>query len=532
MRWPMKFQLSETGPPLRCVSAVLILLVACFLRGFCLDIRPMHGDEAVHAYKFGRLLEENCYRYDPKEFHGPALNYFTLIPARLAAISTYPALTESILRIVPVIFGILLVVSPLLLANGLGKTTALIAAAITAISPAFVFYSRYYIPEMLLVFFTFAVVICGYRYVCSRNWVWALLTGVFAGLCCVTKETWVIAFGSMVFALVIMMLARRQIWKIQFSHLLLAILSVFVIWVLFYSSFFTNPAGLIDSIRGFKTYFGFAVNNQTHFHPWYYYLKLLIYNKASMGPPWTEAAVVILAGIGIALIVTRKGIGDSDSRLLDFLAVFTVLMLVIYSALPYKTPWCLLSFYYGMILLAAIGVVAILNLLGRILSRLVVSAFLATIAIDLVVQAFTASCISYTDPANPYVYAHPTKDVLKISERFEKISQALPAGRETPIWVVCPGGDYWPLPWYLRGFKNVGWCSDVNEVRLPASIAIVSAGLENTLIERLYNLSPAGGKNLYVPLFETYTELRPGIELKALITKDLLDEFQKSNAGH
>ncbi|MGA2093856.1 MAG: hypothetical protein ABSH16_10680, partial [Sedimentisphaerales bacterium] len=128
----MKFQLSETGPPLRCVSAVLILLVACFLRGFCLDIRPMHGDEAVHAYKFGRLLEENCYRYDPKEFHGPALNYFTLIPARLAAISTYPALTESILRIVPVIFGILLVVSPLLLANGLGKTTALIAAAITA----------------------------------------------------------------------------------------------------------------------------------------------------------------------------------------------------------------------------------------------------------------------------------------------------------------------------------------------------------------------------------------------------------------
>ncbi|MGA2094639.1 MAG: hypothetical protein ABSH16_14755 [Sedimentisphaerales bacterium] len=185
-----------------------------------------------------------------------------------------------------------------------------------------------------------------------------------------------------------------------------------------------------------------------------------------------------------------------------------------------------------MILLAAIGVVAILNLLGRILSRLVVSAFLATIAIDLVVQAFTASCISYTDPANPYVYAHPTKDVLKISERFEKISQALPAGRETPIWVVCPGGDYWPLPWYLRGFKNVGWCSDVNEVRLPASIAIVSAGLENTLIERLYNLSPAGGKNLYVPLFETYTELRPGIELKALITKDLLDEFQKSNAGH
>jgi uncharacterized protein (TIGR03663 family) len=513
------------------LSAVLILFVACFLRGFCLDIRPMHGDEAVHAYKFGRLLENNFYRYDPKEFHGPAFNYFTLFSAWLKGKSTYTDLTESTLRIVPVIFGILLVVMPLLLVDGFNKATALVAAAITAISPAFVFYSRYYIPEMLLVFFTFAVIICGYRYAQSRKIVWAVLTGLFAGLCCITKETWIIAFGSMVFALVIIMLVRRQVPKFQFNHLLLGIAGTIIVWVLFYSSFFTNLAGLIDSIRSFKTYFGFAIHSQTHFHPWYYYLKLLIYSKASMGPPWTEGAVVILAVIGIVLIVTRKGISDFDKYLLDFLAIYTVLMLVIYSALPYKTPWCLLSFYYGMILLAAIGVVAILNLLGRKLSRLVVSAFLATIAIDLVVQAFTASCISYADTANPCVYAHPTKDVLKISERFEKISKSLPAGRETPIWVVCPGGDYWPLPWYLRGFKNVGWCSDVNEVQLPASIVIVSAGLEDELVERLYSISPAGAKYLFVPLFDPSIELRPGIELKGLITKDQLDEIEKSNAG-
>jgi hypothetical protein len=172
-----------------------------------------------------------------------------------------------------------------------------------------------------------------------------------------------------------------------------------------------------------------------------------------------------------------------------------------------------------------------LNLLRGILARLVVSAFLITIAIDLAVQAFTASCISYADPANPYVYAQPTKDVIKISQRIDEISKLLPAGSELPIWMVCPGGDYWPLPWYLRGFKNVGWCSDVNEVRLPASIVIVSAGLENELVERLYKLSPAGKKNLYVPLFDNYIELRPGIELKGLITKDLLDELQKLNAG-
>jgi uncharacterized protein (TIGR03663 family) len=513
------------------LSAALILIVASFLRGFCLDIRPMHGDEAVHAYKFGRLLEDNDYRYDPREFHGPTLNYFTLIPAWLTGENTYPSLTESTLRIVPVIFGILLVILPLFLSDGLGKTAALIAAAFTAISPAFVFYSRYYIPEMLLVFFTFAVIICGYRYAKSKRPVWAILAGVFAGLCGITKETWIIAFGSMIFALVIVLLAHRQFTLLNPRHLVLGFVGALVVWFLFYSSFFTNPAGLIDSFRSFKTYFGFIVGNQTHFHPWYYYLKLLIYNKASMGPPWTESIVIILASIGILLIILRKGIGSLDKSLLDFLVIFTVLMLFVYSAIPYKTPWCLLSFYYGLILLAAVGVVAILNLLRGILARLVVSAFLITIAIDLAVQAFTASCISYADPANPYVYAQPTKDVIKISQRIDEISKLLPAGSELPIWMVCPGGDYWPLPWYLRGFKNVGWCSDVNEVRLPASIVIVSAGLENELVERLYKLSPAGKKNLYVPLFDNYIELRPGIELKGLITKDLLDELQKLNAG-
>jgi len=508
------------------LSAVLILFVAFFLRGFCLDIRPMHGDEAVHAYKFGRLLEENCYRYNPEEFHGPALNYFTLVSARLYNQQTYADLTETTLRIVPVIFGVLLVIIPFLIADGLGKATALIAAAITAISPAFVFYSRYYTPEMLLVFFTFAVIVCGYQYAKSKKTLWAVLTGLFAGLCCVTKETWIIAIVSMVFALMIMMLTRRQIWKIQFNHLVLAISAALVVWVLFYSSFFTNPAGLIDSIRSFKTYFGFAVHNQIHFHPWYYYLKLLIYNKASMGPPWTEAAVVILAVIGIVIIVTRKGLGSIDKHLLDFLAVFTVLMLIIYSVIPYKTPWCLLSFYYGMVLLAAIGVKAILNLLSRMLIRIIIGAFIVAIGFDFVIQAFTASCISYTDPANPYVYAHPTQDIIKISQRLEKISKSLPVGREMPIWVVCPGGDYWPLPWYLRGFKNVGWCSDVNEVRLPASVIIASPALEDELIARLYSLS----QNLYVPLFDTYIEMRPGVELRGYITKDLQDKLQKSNA--
>jgi uncharacterized protein (TIGR03663 family) len=521
---------------MRFLCAVLaVLIVAVALRTWRLDVRPMHGDEAVHAYKFGQLLEENKYRYDPTEFHGPALNYFTLVPAWLSGKHTYASLNETTLRIVPVIFGLVVVLMSLLLTDGLGKPTVLIAAVFTAISPAFVFYSRYYIPEMLLVCFTFGVIVFGYRYTRSQKWIWALLTGVFAGLCFVTKETSVIAFGAIVVALAIVLLIRRAgrpvFSLVRTGHLFLAIAGAIVVWGLFYSSFFTNSAGLLDSFRSFATYFSRAGNNQLHIHTWYYYLKLLIYNKASMGPAWTEGFIVILAMVGLIVIITKRGVLGLDPNLLNFLAIYTVIMTVIYSVIPYKTPWCLLSFYQGMILLAAIGVVATIQLLERMPARVVVAIFFLTAATDLTLQSVSPGIVPSVDYNNPYVYAHPTADALKIAKRIEQVSDAYPAKRAMPVLVVCPGGDYWPLPWYLRSFKNIGWYNDVNEVNTPAPVVIASVELQGELITKLYDLSPPGKKNLYVPLFDKYLELRPQVELRGYITKDLFDEYQQQSSA-
>ena len=45
----------------------LIFLLAIIVRFYSLDSRPMHVDEAVHAVKFGELLEKGDYKYDPIE---------------------------------------------------------------------------------------------------------------------------------------------------------------------------------------------------------------------------------------------------------------------------------------------------------------------------------------------------------------------------------------------------------------------------------------------------------------------------------
>jgi uncharacterized protein (TIGR03663 family) len=124
-----------------------VTIAALALRLPQLKRRPMHGDEAVHADKFGQLLENSYYHYNPSEYHGPTLNYFTLVPAWLSGAHDYKDVSEFTLRIVPVLFGVLLVLLLLLLTDGLGGPAACLAAVFTAVSPAFVFYSRYYIPE-------------------------------------------------------------------------------------------------------------------------------------------------------------------------------------------------------------------------------------------------------------------------------------------------------------------------------------------------------------------------------------------------
>ena len=58
---------------------VAVMIVAGALRLARLSQRPLHTDEAVHADKYSRMLERGSYKYDPYEYHGPTLNYLTVI---------------------------------------------------------------------------------------------------------------------------------------------------------------------------------------------------------------------------------------------------------------------------------------------------------------------------------------------------------------------------------------------------------------------------------------------------------------------
>ncbi len=100
----------------------------------------------------------------------------------------------------PAAFGAGLILLLLLLAPDLGSAEMLWAAALTAVSPAMVFYSRYYIHEMLLVFFTALTFFCFWRYANSGRAAWAVAGGIGLGLMCATKETFVFALAALALA--------------------------------------------------------------------------------------------------------------------------------------------------------------------------------------------------------------------------------------------------------------------------------------------------------------------------------------------
>jgi len=145
-------------------------------------------------------------------------------------------------------------------------------------------------------------------------------------------------------------------------------------------------------------------------------------------------------------------------------------------------------------------------------------------------QAYFSNYKYYEDSTNPYVYAHPVSDIYQVASRVEELTAVHPDGQNMYIEVIFPNDDYWPLPWYLRGYPNIAWWKEVNEKTPAAPVILASPSVEKDLVRKLYEYPPPGERNLYVPLFDSYVALRPQEEIRGYVRKDLWDEFVKATS--
>lgn len=441
---------------MRRISTVLwlILAVALLLRVLGLEWRPPHHDEAVNGWFVDQMASTGYYAYDPENYHGPLHFYALYVSQAIFGTGVWQ------LRLPTVLVGLASILLLFQLGRMHGRMAAVWVAVAMAVSPAFLFYSRNAIHEIWQVFFLLLVVwgMAGLlRGIKRRSRLWAVAMGL-AGLI-LTKETYVIHVGCMLLAWPTLWLWEKLLpsqsnwppnrdeevpgdakpqWR-RWEPWEAAGVAVFLV-VVFYSGFFRNLHGLAGLWTTFAPWFetGFQAGaHEKEGHVFlginYYWLELILFYE-------TPAFLGLLAGLWF---MAR---GDRWSRWLAIMAAGT---LVAYTIIPYKTPWCIISILWPFYLVAAAFAAQVPR--GR---NLFWSLGWLAVAFSLY-QSIQLNYRFYTDDRHPYVYVQTYKDINEVVNPLLELADRLPERVGVPGAVLT--GDYFPFPWLLRDFRDIGY---------------------------------------------------------------------------
>jgi len=467
------------------IGVLVIFLIAALLRLYDLNLVPLHHDEGVNGNFLVRLVREGAYTYDPANYHGPTLYYFSaIIPWFTKVLFGNTArdnygLTTFTIRLVPVVFGLATIWLIFLLRRRLGTVTTLTAGLLLAVSPGAVYLSRYFIHETLFVFFTLGIIVAAVWFYDERNPAYLMPGAACAALLFATKETAFISVGVLIIALGVMWFymsflgdAGRASYSkrnresqglsavidelggptsLVFNILFAA--GVFIaLYVLFYTSFFTNNKGFWDSLQTFAVWK--KTGTEAHVHPATQYIEWLIKQ---------ESPLLFLGAIGAALAVLRP-----KNSLALFCGLWSFGLIAAYSLIGYKTPWLVLNFIVPLALIAGYAVQAIFEMDHR-QYRLVALILLVTVG----VAAYQSVDLNFKNYDNDdtkyvYVYAHTKRSIHDLVNEVDRIAKQN-SGNSTGITIVSP--DYWPLPWYFRNYTRVGYYGRLAATSEPVIIA-------------------------------------------------------------
>ena len=161
---------------------LFIGILAVILRFWDLGYRSVGYDESLHLFYAYQLFQGLGYEHTPVthgpfQFHGIALLHFLFGD------------TEYTSRMLSAIFGSMVVFMPYFLRDKLGSYGSIITSALLAFSPTMLFYSRYARNDIIMVFWTFAIIVCLWRYLDDGKSRYLYMTSIFLSLAFATKET-------------------------------------------------------------------------------------------------------------------------------------------------------------------------------------------------------------------------------------------------------------------------------------------------------------------------------------------------------
>jgi len=400
--------------------SLFIILLALTLRIIFLDLRPMHHDESVHAWI---TLHLSNYVYDPA-YHGPFLYYATSLIFKIFGVSDFSA------RILPVIFGVLLITLVLLMP--LEERVKIPVALYLTISPTFLYYSRFLRNDIIIAFWSLLIIFLAEKYLKTKRWFYVPLIFSVASLSLCTKENALILLFIFITFLLLRYPTRTFRWiKENLLLITFSLLPAILIYFLFFSSFLSHPERALTAIPDALSHWFEMHRIQRIGGPPYYYLPILLLY---------ESPVLLFALAGCVYFYRKR-----DRRILFFIYWF-LFSLLIYSYLGEKVPWLSVHILLPSIFIAFEFLSEISHKRHLLLLFLILSSY----------TTYSSVLVNYVHPANPkepLVYVQTSVDVPEIVSEIK--------GHE----IAIISEDYWPFPWYLRDENVSYWTKSPSHLR-------------------------------------------------------------------
>ena len=512
------------------LTAVALLFIAILglaaglTRFWALGARPLHHDESIHAYQSYTLSKGGDWRYDPA-YHGPFLYYVNALVYKLFGASDFTA------RLMPAIFGLILIGFAWPLRRWIGKPAAAVYAVLVLTSAHFTYFSRFIREDLYSLVFTLGTILAFQRFLETDRSKWLMLSTVSFALAGVTKENAYMT-GVLFVAYGLWCLVRglgsplgprpqtafRSAAEWSLEHLVpifSAGILFLVIWATMYTAFGKYPGDWFAIPKAVKYWMGQHAIARIP-GPWYYYFPQLAYYDtaillaACFAFPWREwrrdpllRAALILAPITLAagllkalkpdspllpawsallaalaaafigLFVWKDPDPPETSLFLRFVAFWAVGSLAIYGWAREKVPWLTVHPLLPLTILAALGVVR----LWRERRRAWAGVALAVSGLLLVVNTSGMYLAAFRygahdkekEPrhAEMLAYVQTSRDLVRALSAVDTAKARVAAGQ--PV-VTVAGESTWPLTWYLRDVV-AQWASRIDKASTPVIVA-------------------------------------------------------------
>jgi uncharacterized protein (TIGR03663 family) len=504
-----------------------ILIVAVFTRFWDLGSRPLHHDESIHAYQSLSLAKGGDWRYDPA-YHGPFLYYANALVYKVLGA------TDTTARLMPALFGLLLIAFALPLRRWIGNTAAVAYAVAILTSGHMTYFSRFIREDLYSLVFTFATIVAFQRFLETDRAKWLSLSAAAFAFAGVTKENaymtgvLFVAYGAWCLFSAVLLARRsgqpasapaeavsRWIGANYLAAVSAAILFL-VIWVTMYTGFGKHAEDWWTTIPKAVKYWMGQHSIARIPGPWYYYFPQIAYYETAIAIaalfafPWTawrrdpflrsvllavpslafyglaRVAVPILAGhavvwvgviFALASFFALATLNPPPERVLTpflrFVAFWAVGSLGIYAWAREKVPWLTVHPLLPLTILAAVGFARLWQ--GR--ARPLAHVALAVIALLLVVNIGGMYFASFRYGAHDVEREPKHAEMLAYVQTTRDLVRALDVLKRAKDRVgpgqpvITAGGEAsWPLTWYLRDVQT-NWATRIESATTPIIVA-------------------------------------------------------------